>query len=137
KIAEMMTKLDIDACTLPRLNMLHEGPPLHPAQLDMTDPRHQAFWEDQFRFLRNSPQLYWTMPLNEYLTGMHRCYRFPQELRYALLHPKSIERGVEQSRFYQSIRRQGFHRLHRYRNSIVKRLPWRRKIEWVTAAPPI
>jgi glycosyltransferase involved in cell wall biosynthesis len=133
-IFEMMARLDIDACTLPRLNMLYRSEqPVHPYSVDPASIIHQD-WGDQFRLLRNSPELHWTMPLDEYLTGMRRCYRFPQDLRYALLHPKTVARADERRRFYDTlvVRR----RLARMRNSIVKRLPWRQSIEWVTAAPP-
>jgi glycosyltransferase involved in cell wall biosynthesis len=107
KIAEMMARSEIDACTLPRVNILYEGDqPVHPKSLDTNDARNKVHWEDQFRILRNLPQLYWTMPLNEYLTGMRRCYRFPQEPRYALLHPKSAKQATTQRRFYQSFKLQ-------------------------------
>jgi glycosyltransferase involved in cell wall biosynthesis len=134
KICRQMADADIDACTLPRVNILYPSDELqHPRSLDLSNPAYKVHWEDQFRLLRNSPALYWTMPLNEYLTGMRRCYRFPRAMRYALLHPKTVTRGQSQLEFYRSFPR----RLSKYRNSIAKRLPWRRKIEWVEAAPPI
>src|SRR5262245_57697431 len=38
KIVEMMARLQIDACTLPRLNILHEcGEFAHPKSLDLND----------------------------------------------------------------------------------------------------
>jgi len=135
RIFQMMAEADIDACTLPRLNILYQSDqPLHPRSLDIEDPSYRVHWEDQFRLLRNSPGLYWTMPLNEYLTGMRRCYRFPQALRYALLHPKTVTHGLKRLEFYRSFR---FRNLNKYKNSIVKRLPWRPKIEWIAAEPPI
>lgn len=134
-IFQMMADADIDACTLPRFNILHESDrPLHPRSLDLNDPSYKVEWEDQFRLLRNSPKLYWTMPINEYLTGMRRCYRFPQMPRYALLHPKATKYRQKRTEFYQSF---GLRRLNRYKNSIAKRMPWRPKIEWIAAEPPI
>jgi glycosyltransferase involved in cell wall biosynthesis len=131
-IVAMMARLNIDACTLPRLNILYEGDQiLHPHNLDLDHPRYQPHWEDQFRILRNAPEIHWTMPLNEYLTGMRRCYRFPQADRYALLHPKII--SSQRWRLYQSFK---WRKFHRYKNSIMKRLPWRPKVEWVSADPP-
>lgn len=135
RITEMMRRANIDACTLPRFNFLYEGDQLlHPRSFDLDNLKHKPLWEDQYRILRNAPDLYWTMPLNEYLTGMRRCYRFPQSLRYALLHPKNIKHGTEQQAFYKSFR---WRRLSRYRNSIAKRLPWRPRIAWVVADPPV
>jgi glycosyltransferase involved in cell wall biosynthesis len=135
RITEMMTRENVDACTLPRFNFLYESDQqLHPRSFDLNNLKHKSHWEDQFRILRNTPDLYWTMPLNEYLTGMRRCYRFPQLLRYALLHPKNIEHGTKQQQFYKSFR---WRNLNRYKNSIAKRLPWRPRIEWIATQPPI
>lgn len=135
KVFEMMERFDIDACTLPRINILHDSDqPPHPSEMNLADSTYKISWEDQTRILRNLPHLYWTMRLNEYLTGMRRCYRFPHSTDYALLHPKTVQWGLQQRAFYKSIK---MRHLSRMRNSIFKRLPWRRPIEWVAAEVPI
>jgi glycosyltransferase involved in cell wall biosynthesis len=135
KILEMMERLDIDACTLPRINILHDSDqPVHPSELNLADSTHKVLWEDQIRILRNLPRLYWTMHLNEYLTGMRRCYRFPRLLDYALLHPKTVNSAAKQRLFYKSIK---MRHVSRVKNSIFKRVPWRRRIEWIAADVPI
>src|SRR5215468_6962949 len=91
----------------------------------------QDFWEDQVRILRNLPHLHWTMRLNEYVTGIRRGYRFPRQTEFALLHPKTTADAKVGRTLYDSIRMRHFSRM---KNSIYKRLPWRRQTEWVTAA---
>jgi glycosyltransferase involved in cell wall biosynthesis len=135
QILAMMEAQDIDACQLPRLNVWVEGGELpHPRSVDLNAPGLTILWEDQTRLLRNLPHLYWTMRLNEYLTGIRRGYRFPHTLDYALLHVKTRERQVRQRVFYRSVH---MRHLSRLRNSIFKRLPWRRETEWVAAEAPI
>jgi hypothetical protein len=73
------------------------------------------------------------MRLNEYLTGIRRGYHFPHEPEFALLHPKTTAAASVGRAFYSSIR---MRHLSRMRNSIYKRLPWRRPIEWVSAPVP-
>jgi glycosyltransferase involved in cell wall biosynthesis len=135
KILEMMEALDIDACQLPRLNVGLPGDRLaHPQSIDLRDEALTIVWEDQFRMLRNLPHLYWTMRLNEYLTGVRRGYRFPHTLDHALLHCKTQARQDRQWVFYRSIRMRHWSRI---KNSIFKRLPWRTKTQWVEAEAPI
>lgn len=135
EIVRMMAGQDIDACTLPRLNILHDSDEIvHPASLDPGNPHYRVFWEDQYRLLRNVPYLYWTQRLNEYLTGMRRCFAFPRASDYTLLHAKGRRHAQRQEKFYRAIKLRARERL---RNSIFKRLPWRRKIEWINAEPPV
>ncbi len=135
KILQMMEALDIDACQLPRLNVWLPGDRLaHPRSVDLQQQGLTILWEDQFRMLRNLPHLRWTMRLNEYLTGVRRGYRFPHSLDYALLHCKTQRRQVRQRVFYRSIR---MRHLSRMKNSLLKRLPWRPRTQWVAADAPI
>src|SRR5262249_13844879 len=135
QIVDMMERLDIEACTLPRLNILHdEDEFVHPAALDTGNPHYLVHWEDQYRLLRNAPHLYWTQRLNEYLTGMRSCYAVPRTKDFALLHAKSRRHGLRQGKFYRAIKLRPW---ERWRSSILKRLPWRPKVEWVTAEPAL
>ncbi len=135
KILQMMEALDIDACQLPRLNVwLPADRLVHPRSVDLDDERLTILWEDQFRILRNLPHLHWTMRFNEYLTSVRRGYRFPHTLDYALLHCKTQRRQARQWVFYHSIR---MRHLSRMKNSVLKRLPWRTRTQWVSADVPI
>jgi glycosyltransferase involved in cell wall biosynthesis len=134
-ILQMMETLDIDACQLPRLNVWVPGDRLvHPRSVDLKDRDLSILWEDQFRMLRNLPHLRWTMRLNEYLAGVRRGYRFPHTLDYALLHCKTQGRQARQRVFYRSIQ---MRHLSRMKNSLRKRLPWRRETQWISADVPI
>jgi glycosyltransferase involved in cell wall biosynthesis len=135
QILAMMKERDIDACQLPRLNVWIEGDALpHPRTIDLAAPGLTVLWEDQTRLLRNLPHLKWTLRLNEYLIGIRRGYRFPHTPDYALLHAKTKRRQERQRVFYRSVH---MRHLSRMRNSVLKRLPWRRETEWITAEPPI
>ena len=135
RILKMMEELEIDVCQLPRLNVwLDSNQPVHPASIDLGDKRLTLIWEDQYRIMRNLPHLHWTMRLHEYPIGVRRGYRFPHDLAYALLHFKTRERQARQRAFYRSIR---MRHVSRIRNSIIKRLPWRKDTEWVSQPVPI
>ena len=134
-ILNMMQTLDIDACTLPRRNVVYEASlPLHPSKIDLKGPDVlEDFLEDQVRILRNLPHLHWTRRLHEYVAGIRRGYHFPHELEFTLLHPKTKAKTTSGNLFYKSIR---MRHLSRLKNSIYKRLPWRHPIEWVNASVP-
>ena len=135
KLLDMMERLDVDACQLPRLNVWLPGEKLvDPRNVDLNDPALRISWEDQFRVMRNLRHLRWAMRLNEYLTGVRRAYRFPHTLDYALLHCKTEARQSRQWVFYRSIR---MRHLSRMKNSVLKRLPWRTRTKWISAEPPI
>jgi glycosyltransferase involved in cell wall biosynthesis len=122
----------LDPDELPTGRVLRGLPKIQ--SVDLRDEALTIVWEDQFRMLRNLPHLYWTMRLNEYLTGVQRGYRFPHSLDYALLHCKTQARQDRQWVFYRSIRMRHWSRI---KNSIFKRIPWRTKTQWVEAEAPI
>ncbi len=136
KILEVMKQVNIEACTLPRVTIVHdEREPMDLPTWNLDTFGHSLLWEDQFRILRNLPHLHWTMSLNEYLTGMRRCFRFPSSSQYVLLHPKSITRGQQQRGFYRSFRWR--RPISKLKNSIMKRVPWRPAIEWIDMKAPV
>ena len=54
----------------------------------------------QGRIFRNRPNIRWEKPVHEQLTGFQTYAHLPQEQKYSITHPKTIERQVEQNRFY-------------------------------------
>ena len=54
----------------------------------------------QGRIFRNRPNIRWEKPVHEQLTGFQTYAHLPQEQKYSIIHPKTIERQVEQNRFY-------------------------------------
>ena len=54
----------------------------------------------QGRIFRNRPNIRWEKPIHERLTGFQTYPHLPMEQKYSITHPKTIERQVEQNRFY-------------------------------------
>jgi len=54
----------------------------------------------QGRIFRNRPNIRWEKPVHEQLTGFQTYAHLPQEQKYSIVHPKTIERQVEQNKFY-------------------------------------
>ena len=54
----------------------------------------------QGRIFRNRPNIRWEKPVHEQLTGFQTYAHLPMEQKYSITHPKTIERQVEQNRFY-------------------------------------
>jgi len=54
----------------------------------------------QGRIFRNRPNIRWEKPVHEQLTGFQTYAHLPQEQKYSIVHPKTIDRQVEQNRFY-------------------------------------
>ena len=54
----------------------------------------------QGRIFRNRPNIRWEKPVHERLTGFQTYAHLPMEQKYSIIHPKTIERQVEQNRFY-------------------------------------
>jgi glycosyltransferase involved in cell wall biosynthesis len=135
KILAMMERLDVDACTLPRLNVLYErSRPVHPTAIDLTGAGVlRYFCEDQIRVLRNLPHLQWRLRVDEELAHIRRGYRFPRGAEYALLHCKTVKAAAEAQAFYRSIR---LRHVSRIRKAIARHLPWRQRTEWLEVEAP-
>ena len=54
----------------------------------------------QGRIFRNRPNIRWEKPVHEQLRGFQTYAYLPMEQKYSIVHPKTIERQVEQNRFY-------------------------------------
>jgi len=135
-VLDAMRREDIDACALPRLNILVESPhPVHVNTLALTNGDLQAApRDDQMRLIRNRPEILWINHVHERLVGVKRCYRFPQDLRYALFHCKTLSRARAQNRFY---RRIPSRYIDKFRKSLAKRFGALDRIDWVEIPCPI
>jgi glycosyltransferase involved in cell wall biosynthesis len=132
-LLEGLRRENIDACAVPRLNLFVEGgQPVDARALALSDAdllnRER---DDQIRIIRNRRHLVWTNHVHMRLVGIARACRFPQELRYALLHCKTQQRYETQSRFYRSFASRHVDKL---RKSILKRLGLIKQPEWVDFA---
>ena len=126
---------NVDACTLPRLNVLRaEGSVPDLATIEPAVTAASGPWEDQIRILRNLPHLRWRRRLHEYLIGPRKIYRFPRTRDYVLLHAKTSARIERQQRFYRSMAARHF---SRHLNSMMKRLRPMPSPAVIVQEPPI
>ena len=54
----------------------------------------------QGRIFRNRPNIRWEKPVHEQIVGFQTYAHLPTEQKYSIVHPKTIDRQVEQNRFY-------------------------------------
>ena len=54
----------------------------------------------QGRIFRNRPNIRWEKPVHEQLIGFQTYAHLPMEQKYSIIHSKTIDRQVEQNRFY-------------------------------------
>ena len=54
----------------------------------------------QGRIFRNRPNIRWEKPVHEQLVGFQTYAHLPQEQKYSITHSKTIDRQMEQNRFY-------------------------------------
>lgn len=119
KLLEWMESHEIDACYLPRLNVVVPGSDMADPLLMVDDHALFSTWEDQIRILRNLPKLRFVRQVDELLAGIGRAYKFPHTKDFVLLHVKTATRIEQQRQFYHSIRFATA--LSKHWNSIAKR----------------
>ena len=54
----------------------------------------------QGRIFRNRPNIRWEKPVHEQIVGFQTYAHLPIEQKYSIVHSKTIERQVEQNKFY-------------------------------------
>lgn len=119
KLLEWMESNDVDACSLPRLNVVVPGSELTDPFATADDDTLFSSWEDQIRIFRNLPKLKFVKRVDEFLTGMRGVYKFPHAKEFVLLHVKTTVRVERQQRFYRSIHIAAT--LSKHWNSLAKR----------------
>lgn len=135
KLLAWMESHEIDACYLPRLNVVVPGSDLIDPVRALDDATLYSNWEDQVRILRNLPKLRFVRRVHEVLAGIERAYKFPHTKDFALLHAKTSVRIERQQRFYRSIRLATTFSKHW--NSIAKRTFRIDRQKLVESEPPI
>lgn len=135
QLLEWMESHDVDACYLPRLNVLVPGSDMADPLLTVDDRSLSSTWEDQVRILRNLPKLRFVRRVDELLSGIGRAYKFPHTKDFVLLHAKTATRIQGQQRFYRSIHLSAT--LSKHWHSIAKRTFRIDRQQIVTSDPPI
>ena len=130
-----MESKEIDACYLPRLNVMVPGSDLAEPLRTLDDNTLYSNWEDQVRIIRNLPKLKFVKRVDELLAGIGRAYKFPHTKDFVLLHAKTSARIAQQQHFYRSIHFSAT--LSKHWNSIAKRTFRIDRQKFVEAEPPI
>lgn len=96
---------DIDLFFVPRINKV-EGitqEDINRWNWRVNESGYINFPDWQGRFYRNSPDIKWTRPVHEVITGGSKVTFLPAEELYAIFHIKDIERQRRQNDFYETI----------------------------------
>ncbi len=104
-LPKMVETNDVDLVWVPRVNTV-EG---------LTD-EHCVKWgwrvtklgwvnypDYQARIFRNSPEIKWTKPVHEHITGCKTYAHLPPQEELSLYHPKTIDKQEQQNRLYSDI----------------------------------
>ncbi len=92
----------IDLILLPRINTVEgiteEHCRMYGYRLDENGWVNFPDW--QGRIFRNRPNIRWQKKVHEQITGYKTYATLPTDKPFCILHPKTIEKQVEQNRFY-------------------------------------
>ncbi len=104
-LPKMVETNDVDLVWVPRVNTV-EG---------LTD-EHCVKWgwrvtklgwvnypDYQARIFRNSPEIKWTKPVHEHITGCKTYAHLPPQEELSLYHPKTIDKQEQQNKLYEKI----------------------------------
>ena len=104
-LPKMVETNDVDLVWVPRVNTV-EG---------LTD-EHCVKWgwrvtklgwvnypDYQARIFRNSPEIKWTKPVHEHITGCKTYAHLPPQEELSLYHPKTIDKQEKQNKLYEDI----------------------------------
>ena len=101
-IHEILEGNEVDLIFVPRINTVEgiteEHCRMYGYQINEKGWINYPDW--QGRIFRNRPNIRWEKSVHEQLTGFQTYAHLPQEQKYSITHPKTIERQVEQNRFY-------------------------------------
>ena len=101
-IHEILEGNEVDLIYVPRINTVdgitEEHCRMYGYQINEKGWINYPDW--QGRIFRNRPNIRWEKPVHEQLRGFQTYAYLPMEQKYSIIHPKTIERQVEQNRFY-------------------------------------
>jgi glycosyltransferase involved in cell wall biosynthesis len=101
-IHDILEGNEVDLIFVPRINTVEgiteEHCRMYGYQINEKGWINYPDW--QGRIFRNRPNIRWEKPVHEQLTGFQTYAHLPQEQKYSITHPKTIERQVEQNKFY-------------------------------------
>ena len=101
-IHEILEGNEVDLIYVPRINTVDGITEEHCRMYGytMNEKGWVNFPDWQPRIFRNRPNIRWEKPVHERVVGFQTYAHLPMEQKYSIIHPKTIERQVEQNRFY-------------------------------------
>ena len=101
-IHEILEGNEVDLIFVPRINTVEgiteQHCRMYGYQINERGWINYPDW--QGRIFRNRPNIRWEKPVHEQLTGFQTYAHLPQEQKYSIVHPKTIDRQVKQNKFY-------------------------------------
>ena len=106
-IHELLEANEVDLVYLPRINTVEGLTEQHIKTWHwQVNERGWINYPDwQGRIFRNRPNIRWEKPVHEQIIGFQTYAHLPQEQKYSIIHPKSIERQEQQNEKYAGIMR--------------------------------
>ena len=101
-IHEILEGNEVDLIYVPRINTVdgitEEHCRMYGYQINEKGWINYPDWQP--RIFRNRPNIRWEKPVHERIVGFQTYAHLPMEQKYSIIHPKTIERQVEQNKFY-------------------------------------
>ena len=101
-IHDILEGNEVDLIYVPRINTVDGITEQHCKMYGYT--MNEKGWINypdwQGRIFRNRPNIRWEKPVHEQIVGFQTYAYLPMEQKYSIIHPKTIERQVEQNKFY-------------------------------------
>ena len=96
---------DVDLIWVPRVNTVEGITDEHCVKWGwrITEKGWINYPDWQGRVFRNRPNIRWERPVHEMITGFQTYAHLPMEQKYSIIHPKTIDRQMEQNKKYSEI----------------------------------
>ena len=106
-IHDILEGNEVDLIYVPRINTVEGIPEQHVRSWgwSINEKGWINYPDWQGRIFRNRPNIRWEKPVHEQLTGFQTYAHLPQEQKYSIVHPKTIERQELPNQKYSEILR--------------------------------
>ena len=101
----LLSNPENEVIRVPRVNTVHGLTEEHIRQWGWrVDDKGWVNWPDfQWRIYKNHPKIHWKNKVHEVLEGYKTWSNLHEDERFALYHPKDIERQVKQNNYYNTL----------------------------------
>ena len=104
-LPKMVETNDVDLVWVPRVNTVEGLTDEHCVKWgwSVTKLGWVNYPDYQARIFRNSPEIKWTKPVHEHITGCKTYAHLPPQEELSLYHPKTIDKQEQQNKLYEKI----------------------------------